>query len=141
MIPKSGLTHEDRTQFLDTLAILLGCSYAVRNGLPDGRRPDVLRIDNSKGFLFVGDAKHTESPGCRRTQGRLYNYLRWLAAHVASGRDGLFAVCFGKRAETRCWIKTLCMLWRKAAVGGCEPRVEEFGHGLIVVWIRATSSQ
>ncbi len=128
-------THEQRVAFLGTLADLMGCNEVFGGEFPDGRRPDVLRTDSRLSVLFVGDAKHTESPGNLETQIRLQTYMRWLAAFVERGAGiGIFALCFGKEAHTYGWQSTISLLAREVGLEPSEQGVERFDHQLIVVW-------
>jgi hypothetical protein len=127
--------HKEGTVLLDTLATLVGCHASLEAGLPDGLRPDVIRLDLSSGRLFVGDAKHSESPASIHTQGRLLNYLRWFAAHLRSGRgDGVFAVCFSRVSDTYIWVEALNMLADEAGVEHASVRHERFPGGMTLVW-------
>lgn len=126
--------HELRVDFLDALAILMGCEDALGAALPDGSRPDVLRVDSTRRVLFVGDAKHSESPGNRETQARLLRYMRWLSSHVQGGGIGVFAVCFGRDSDTAAWVETLAMLCSEAGLEHTEKGVERFEPGMTVVW-------
>jgi len=125
-------THERKVEFLDALAILMGCEETMGGALPDGRRPDVLRLDSRRRILFFGDAKHSESPGDTETQARLMGYVRWLSAHIGSGGTGVFAVCFAKDADA--WVATLAMLWHEAGLVPSKRGVERFEPGLTVAW-------
>ena len=126
--------HESRVEFLDALAVLMGCEGALGGELPDGRRPDVLRFDQGRRVLFVGDAKHSESPGNRETQARLHRYLKWMSSHVGSGGDGIFAVCFGRESDTDAWVETLVMLTHEVGLVRAEGGVERFEQELTVAW-------
>lgn len=126
--------HERKVEFLDTLAVLMGCEEKMGGTLPDGRRPDVLRLDSRRWILFIGDAKHSESPGDRETQARLLRYVRWLSAHLTNGGSGVFAVCFGKDADADAWVATLAMLGHEAGIEPSKRGVERFEPGLTVVW-------
>jgi len=127
--------HKEGTALLDTLATLVGCLASLNAGLPDGLRPDVMRLDLSSGRLFVGDAKHSESPSSIHTQGRILNYLRWFAAHLRCGRgEGVFAVCFSKISDTHLWVEALDMLAAEAGVPHAFVRHEQFPGGMTLVW-------
>lgn len=133
-VPVGRQAHEYRVEFLDALAVLMGCEGALGGELPDGRRPDVLRFDQGRRVLFVGDAKHSESPGNKETQARLQRYLGWMSSHVGSGGGGVFAVCFGRGSDTDAWVETLAMLAHEVGLERAEDGVERFEPGLTVVW-------
>lgn len=127
--------HNARADFLDGLAVLMGCTDSLSSGFPDGKRPDVLRSNLSRKMLFIGEAKHSESPSCGATQARLSEYLRWMAAHVSERtRVGVFAVCFGKRAHTDGWIETVSRLSREVGLSFENYGIELFEPETIVVW-------
>ena len=52
--------HESNVRFLDTLAILSGCKEHISSSLPDGKRPDVMRVNSKRRLLFIGEGKNTE---------------------------------------------------------------------------------
>lgn len=127
--------HDARMDFLETLAILVGCTEVLHSGLPDGKRPDVLRCNVNLGLLFIGDAKHTESPGCVATQGRLLEYLKWLSAQVSKdGRTGIFGLCFGKRKHADGWVNIVLKLSREVGLMFTEYGIESFTPDMIVTW-------
>lgn len=126
--------HERKVEFLDALAVLTGCEEAMGGALPDGSRPDVLRLDSRRRILFVGDAKHSESPGDRETQTRLLGYARWLSAHIRNGGAGVFAICFTRESDTAAWIQVVGMLGHEAGLPCAKCRVERFEPRLAVVW-------
>ena len=140
-VPGRLATHNRRVQFLDTLAILLGCMETLGGEFPDGRRPDVLRLDSRRGILFVGEAKHSELPTCHATQERLLEYFRWLAVHVAKeGRVGVLAICFGRSADTCGWVETVFLLGREVALEHVDHGVKQFDaksdHTTLAHWQR-----
>ncbi len=126
--------HKSRVAFLETLADLTGCDLALGGALPDGTRPDVLRVDSRRRVVFIGDAKHSESPGNKETQARLLGYLRWILPHVGSGGVGVFAVCFGRESDTDAWIGTLAMLGHEVGLDPKRRGLERFEPGLLVAW-------
>lgn len=133
--------HDSKAHFLDTLAALIGCKEGIGGALPDGRRPDVLRINRRRRILFLGDAKHTESPTDKATQARLLGYLRWLSAHVNTQQGlGIFAICFGREADTYRWIETIYMLGCEADINFTWHGVRQFEPGLITVWFVSHTS-
>jgi hypothetical protein len=127
--------HNSMALFLDALAILVGCRDSIGGVLPDGKRPDVLRIDLDREILFMGDAKNTESTGNKETLVRLLSYLRWLASHIAkSDRIGIFAICFVERADSTKWENAVLMLAREIDLMCTEFGTNTFGLGLNVAW-------
>ena len=128
--------HEARVQFLDSLAILLGCREPLFGVLPGGLVPDVLRRNPSTEMLFVGEAKHTESPGCTATQVRLTAYMRCLAYHVAHrGGPGTFAICFGNERHGPMWLGLLRWLGDETGVLFAHSGMERFDVGLQLAWV------
>ena len=128
--------HERKVEFLDALAVLAGCEETMGGALPNGSRPDVLRLDSRRRILFIGDAKHSESPKDRETQARLLGYARWLSTHVRSGGAGVFAVCFTRESDTDAWVRTIGMLGHEVGLPDTERRVERFEPGLTVAWCK-----
>jgi|GEM_PF-5470848 len=131
--------HGQRVQFLNSLAVLFGCQDLLIQ-FPNGRRPDVLRLNRARGVLFIGDAKHSESPQCRSTQARLQEYLKWLSVHVRKGGIGVFALCFGRALDAPGWRETVAMLGREIELKFCDDGTEHFASGLIVTWFVAVDS-
>jgi len=130
--------HARRVLFLEALAGLLGCCTDVSGGLPDGRRPDVLRFSFFRKRLFIGDAKETEVPGSAATQSRLFGYIRWFAGHVATpDRGGVLVICFGRRADGRRWHDTVKALANEARVTVVRSGLQEFDPGCSLVWLVA----
>lgn len=127
--------HNSKVQFLDTLAILMGCKECISSSLPDGRRPDIIRIDTKSRLLFIGEGKNTETPGCLDTRARLLEYFRWISAHV-SDRDRLaiFALCFEKEHDSERWIETTSLLSHEMDLLRLDYGKEHFEPGLNVVW-------
>ncbi|MFC1678653.1 hypothetical protein ACFL2T_00335 [Elusimicrobiota bacterium] len=127
--------HDRRVAELKTLGALLGCHEDIGNQLPDGRRPDVVRLSHSKRLLFIGDAKDTESPGSRASQARLEAYLSWMRANVASGARGLMVICYGRRTDTEGWLSTLTTLADECGIEVQDAGTETFGPGLWITWL------
>lgn len=133
--------HEQGTAFLNALATLVGCHASLEAGLPDGLA-DVIRLDLSAGRLFVGDAKHSESPASIHTQGRLLNYLRWFGTHLRSGRgDGVFAICFSRTSDANLWIEALNMLAIESHISHGEMHHDRFPGGINLVWFMASQEE
>lgn len=109
--------HECLAGFLDALAVLAGCTESIGGQLPNGLRPDVIRIDSRRDVLFVGDAKNTESPNCKSTRFRLGQYIGWLAIQVRSRKGiGLFAICHSHHADGEAWARTVSELAREEGI-------------------------
>lgn len=125
--------HAERAEVLDALAMMVGCTRSLAGLLPDGVRPDVLRVDVERGLLFVGEAKHTESPGRADTLVRLQRYFNWAAAHRRLGGTVVGAVCFGREADRQDWAEALVRLAREAALGTPEIRWTRLGPGFVLV--------
>lgn len=125
--------HGVRTTFLDTLAVLSGCYEPIGSSFPDGCRPDVARVNLSKRFLFIGDAKNTESPGNIATRERLLCYLRWFEAHVRAGGDGVFAICVGYDADIRGWVEAIKTLVNETRCQCLNWRVNRFPPDFVVI--------
>jgi hypothetical protein len=127
--------HNGRVFFLDTLACLVGCKESIGGMLPDGKRPDVLRMDSKREVLFIGDAKNTEAPSFKETQVRLLGYLRWLAAYVTKeNRVGIFAICFGEETESAGWVQTILMLAHEIGFICFEHGITNFDPELNIAW-------
>ncbi|MGH9957616.1 MAG: hypothetical protein ACREBC_10890 [Pyrinomonadaceae bacterium] len=127
--------HDFAAKFLEALAILLNCNEGIGARLPDGCCPDVLRVNTRNNVLFIGDAKVTESPGCRQTQARLLRYLSWVSAHVRRPRAlGLFAICFPNRSDGEGWISMVELLGDEVGLTRGKRGVVEFDSQLFVAW-------
>src|SRR2546426_6033017 len=116
-------SHESRTQLLDSLAVLIGCREQLGSTLPDGLRPDVLRLDTTRRLLFLGEAKHSESPRNRYSIERLTKYVQWIRSHLefvprAGGPNptAVVAICFGQAAHADDWLDTLRSTLLRGAV-------------------------
>ena len=132
---KSLQVHDAKAQFLDDLAMLMGCQESIGSRLPDGSRPDVLRINQRNRMLFLGDAKNSETPGCIATRFRLRNYLNWMSVHLnGSERSGIFALCFGRSSDCRGWERTLSTLCYESKLNPTGQGVVQFSPDLTVHW-------
>lgn len=136
MSAKRMAEHNVKAKFLDGLAILLGCKENLAVGFPDGGKPDVLRADIERSVLFVGDAKHTETPGCTATKVRLLHYFRWLAAHVGGGnRLGIFALCFGAGSDRDHWRHAIREIASLVGLRISDSGYCQFASDLNIVWL------
>ena len=128
------VAHDEKVEFLDAFAVLAGYKEHYGQSLPDGKRPDVLRVDTQNRLLFIGDAKNTEGPHCRETQVRLLRYLRWLAAYVKrEASTGVFALCFGNVLAAQGWVDTVSLLSREVGLSPEKHRIHQFDPSLALV--------
>lgn len=127
--------HDLRAQFLDSLAVLMGYKEVLERGLPDGLRPDVLRLCTGGNRIFIGDAKDTEPPVCAETQVRLNRYMRWLAVFIRRGGRGVFAISFTRTSDLGAWCDTLKMLAYEAGIVISSIKYKAFGRNYNVIAI------
>lgn len=133
--PRGGPSalHEYRAATLDTMAVLSGYVHPF-DALPDGSRPDVLRLRPHDGSLFVGDAKVTETPGNAETFGRLSRYAGCLAGWVAAGGSGALALLV-PAVDANGWLHVLREFARRVSSGAPIPgHVDLIEVGTAVVW-------
>jgi len=103
--------HGRRVQFLEVLGDLIGCFQLIGGELPDGRRPDVLRIDRTRELLLLADAKSSESPYCTATRARLFRYLQWVRSYVDRPRRiAVFALCCPPLPHMHVWKNVVMTL-------------------------------
>ncbi len=127
--------HEKKVAFIETTATLLGCNESILGRLPDGSKPDVLRVRRPQGLLFIGDAKQTETPGTASTRERLLGYLRWASVHVVSGRRAcIFSLCVDVQSRPHRWLRLLQGLGEAAGLPTGSTGIQVFCHDLVVVW-------
>lgn len=126
--------HEERVRFLHTLAIMLGCRRGIGGQLPDGRRPDVVRLDIEHGVLFLGEAKDTETHGNLETRSRLRAYLWWLQGHLASGRPAIFGLCIPAQSHIQEWHRTFLELGTEFCLTPKDMGYTEFPGGFGLLW-------
>ena len=113
-------THEARRVLLETMADVAG--YCLEMSLPDGRRPDVLRIHVDRPGLFLGEAKHTEGPSDLNSTDRLRHYLDWLVPLCQRGVGSVLAVAHPRGLE-QAWqdrVEWLCQDLRIEGVVGSK---------------------
>lgn len=127
--------HDEKVRVLSVLAALIGCHETMGGQLPDGRRPDILRISTKDRILFLGDAKHTESPRCTATQARLLTYLHWFSSYTRVNHSlGIFAICFAKQADAHEWVRTAYSLGREAGIVFSWHGLRQFEADLFIAW-------
>jgi hypothetical protein len=132
-----GQNHEERRAILDTIAVVSGYFGRRYDVLPDGIRPDVVRVDPRCGGVFIGEAKDTESPGQEAARSRLARYFQWLVA-LDQTRQGpsTIAVCFGRPVDQRRWVTTLTRLGHEAGLKGFTAECHRVDETAFVAWLR-----
>lgn len=117
---KESLDHK---RLKEDLAVWANSKGFVRvfSGFNDGTIPDVLRTDNSKQFVFVGDAKNAdnETKNNPATLRRLQNYFTQFAGCLRQGyKGGFFAIATNSESEAKNWIPALNFLAKAAGITG-----------------------
>src|SRR5262249_3457218 len=107
--------HERRTELLTTIATLGGYCRRVTSALPDGRRRELLRLATAWRGVFLGDAKHSETPYNLATKARLYRYLMWLSPLAPTWRC-LLALCYSTVESATTWERAMTCLTREAGL-------------------------
>lgn len=134
-----SIAHESRVDKLRTIAGLAG--YTVSHpGLADGSRPDLAACDPNATRWMIGDAKHTEDPGCVATAVRLNRYLAWVKAAEAQDIDAVFMLCC-PRALTPRWLARLRILMDDANMSGWSIAASDIGDGDVIVSARRGQAQ
>lgn len=141
MKQSSTMDHDQRVSVLSTIASLSGCTKRLKR-LPDGHIPDVLQIDTVSNMLFIGDAKHTETPGNLDTRLRLLPYLRWIVLHVNRAKDAVavFALCFGTARHRSAWKDTVLCLCREAGFDSVSIHEMSLGSRIYILWFAVVSN-
>lgn len=124
--------HEARVEMIGTLATLCGYEEGP-DALPDGTRPDVLRVRQQDRSLFLGDAKATETAGNRETFERLSHYALVLGEWTRRGYDGVLALAVDADAAWG-WLRTLRALVSSCSDLPASTRVDFLDERTAVVW-------
>ena len=108
MATNPTLSHEFRRRLLESVADLAG--FRIEYRLQDGIRPDVLRLHASRLGMFVGEAKHTESPSHSRSTDRLRVYLDHLLSLSCYEMGSILAIAhpFGLALPWQTHLEWLC---------------------------------
>jgi hypothetical protein len=131
---RPSTVHEEGVKTLDTMASLLGCCERLSKGLPDGRQPDVARLDRRRQILFIGEAKHSEYPESTATKTRLTRYVQWLRAYVSRGRFGIIAICFSRREDAPIWLSAVTSVSSDVGLRVSAFGPQRLGPFLYSVW-------
>jgi hypothetical protein len=127
----AGPRHEERVKLLDSLATLLGATTQLR-ALPDGKRPDVLRVSLQSRLLFVGEAKDSERATATEAMVRLSHYLPWIVSHARGGGTSILALCCAPR-ESAAWSVAIIQLAAEAGWPDCPTAIRPMGSRATVV--------
>lgn len=119
---------------LDAIAILSGFKVPGTGGLPDGCRPDVLRLTVDSKRLFIGDAKATETPGNSESFLRLHAYSRWAAGVCAGGGAVVVMLCTPTVSSAYGWGQTLKEAAEMAGVPDVTVEVADLGDWGLAWW-------
>lgn len=130
-----GELHEARVEMLGALATLCGYEDGP-DVLPDGTRPDVLRVRPQDRSLFIGEAKATETAGNRETFERLSHYASVLGEWTRSGHDGVLALAVEAQTAFE-WVRTLRALVSSLSPSPASTRVDFLDEDTAVVWHHA----
>lgn len=132
--------HEQRREILQDVARLAGFCRDLRT-IPGTRlAPDVFSMRPEGRSLFLGEAKHTESPDNWATFERLLGYLSALKPVLDNRvcRGLVMAVCFDPSFSSARWRSVLYTCVSTAGLSGgsfLEARVDEAS---VVVSCRVT---
>lgn len=126
--------HEARREVLVAIAVLSGFDLAVRSALPDGSRPDVLHTSSASRRVFIGEAKHSETPGCSSTLARMQRYLAWFGSTDGGPAECWLAVCHSRRDDGRAWLAGLCLLAFEEQLVVASTGSRSLGLDAVLTW-------
>jgi len=110
----AGREHGRIQGDLDRWAQERGFTQALSASLPRGGRPDVLRFDGARQYLFVGDAKDSENETTANlaTSARISGYMVDFADLIGDReiRGGYFAIATNSEREAGAWVVRLNLL-------------------------------
>jgi hypothetical protein len=130
-----SVTHERVRDDLNTLALLAG--YGVPLVFPVSLIPDVARIDPRRLRVFVGDAKHTETPNNYETRRRLAQYVGHIARWIHADFGVTLAIAYDD--ETSRWQPTVETLFADSGLLVADSGSEVFSLGFVVAWATTRS--
>ena len=119
--------HDQRSRILESIATLSGFDLRGLGRLPDGRKPDVLRISESSGAVFLGEAKDTEKPNNKDTVRRLFLYMLWFKVISSHQFGSIFAICFGEENHAPGWTRTLRLIADEVGMTNYELKFADVG--------------
>jgi hypothetical protein len=126
--------HEARREVLGAIAVLSGFDLAVRSALPDGSRPDVLYISSADRRVFIGEAKHSETPGCLGTLARMRRYLAWFGSVGGGPDECVLAVCHSRYDDRSAWQAGLRLLAFEEQLDVASTGSKSLGLGATLTW-------
>lgn len=103
-----SVEHERLRAALHAIGQLMGYRIPGTVPLPDGSVPDVLLVAPERGAVFIGDAKHTESPMSFETYRRLLRYRDWWTSADGLARaPSVLALAFSRGDQRASWRKLM----------------------------------
>lgn len=129
---RPSVVHEDRAHTLAAMATLAGYVIGI-DALPDGSRPDVLRVRPGDDSLFVGDAKATETAGNVDTATRLARYVSFLIRYRYAGGSGAMALAVSP-ADRYGWLRVLRDLCGPLEAAPVAGNVDVVDDRCAIVW-------
>lgn len=110
----AGAEHERIRSDLDSWAQARNFPTSLNVSLPNGGRPDVLRFEATKKYLFIDDAKDSENETIRNpaTMTRIAGYMIEFGNLIGEGdiQGGCFAIATNDVTEAQAWVDTLNLL-------------------------------
>ncbi len=129
------IEHEYRRTLLDAVATLAGFRLCIEASLPDGSRPDVLRLCSDRRQVFIGEAKHTETPSTTATLVRLQRYLTWVVASPRSW-SFLLVICHPTATRSQEWAASISLLAHELGLNQFEQSQKSLYSGDVLTWSR-----
>lgn len=129
---RPSLVHEERVDLLDQLGRLAGCT--VPSSLGRGLDPDVLLSHPHRRLVFLGEAKHSETPGNGETARRLRRYIRAIRLLQRNGYSARMALC-GDPLEAARWSRLLAQLAISERLGVDATGTVDVDLGERVIWL------
>jgi hypothetical protein len=114
---------------------LSGFNLPLPLPLPDGSVPDVLRVSSSSLGIFIGDAKHSESPNNFSTYQRLQKYAKWITPPQKRAEwRSVFSVCHGDGDMANQWTALLLHLAASCDLPLLGYGIKPLAEDVIISW-------
>jgi hypothetical protein len=138
----AGAEHERLRGDLDRWALGRGFPHRLDASLANGGRPDVLRVDGSRRYLLLGDAKDKANETVQNpaTGARIAGYMAEFSGLIGEGdiRGGYFAIATNGEDEARAWASRLDLLATLQGLSDAEGspnfRVDRIATATWVAW-------